>query len=428
MDKYSMCAFPGGRGVRLCALFFILLAGISPAALFAQLSLQQAEDRALGQDPMVRALDAEQSSLEELSVAAAQLPDPLLRVGVLSVPVDTFDFGQEPMTQVLAGVVQKFPRGDTRSLEQQQLREKAVALDFSSLDQRLQIRLDVRLNYLDVLLQVRQKDLTESVIRVFDNLVDITRNYYASGLAQQQDVLQATVELERIRDRAAQYEQEERQYRARLGVYLGEAASLPIEKDWPHLPALMGPESIRGHLKNHPRIRKLQQQVTVADTGVDLARQRYRPEFALDVSYGFRSGEDASGVSRPDLFSVMLFMDVPLFHHQRQDRVTAARIATSESVAFLRDDAYRRLQADVEGLYVRLEDVRERTRLYDEVLLPQASFSADASFEAYQSSVGDLVSLLRSRIAEYELGLEFVRLQADALKTEARLLYLQGGA
>jgi len=79
-------------------------------------------------------------------------------------------------------------------------------------------------------------------------------------------------------------------------------------------------------------------------------------------------------------------------------------------------------------VYVRLEDVRERTRLYDEVLLPQASFSADASFEAYQSSVGDLVSLLRSRIAEYELGLEFVRLQADALKTEARLLYLQGGA
>jgi len=49
-----------------------------------------------------------------------------------------------------------------------------------------------------------------------------------------------------------------------------------------------------------------------------------------------------------------------------------------------------------------------------------------ASFEAYQSSVGDLTTLLRAQITEFELRLGQARLQAEILKTQARLLYLEG--
>ena len=411
----------------LLGAFFWLLAGHPPPAE-AQLTLQQAEARALGADPEVRSLAAEQISLEEMSVAAAQLPDPMFRMGLVSLPVDTFDFGQEAMTQVVAGVVQKFPRGESRSLERQQLREQSSAVAFSGEDKRLQVQLDVRLMYLDLQLQLRQKALSEAAVEIFASLVDISRNYYATGLAQQQDVLQATVELGRMRDRVTRFQQEERLLRSRLGIYLGDDAAMPLPENWPVLPGLREISTIRQGLKDHPRIRSLQQQVAAADTGVDLARQRYRPEFALDASYGFRSGEDTSGMARPDLFSVMVFMDVPLFHKQRQDRVMASRLASAEAVSYQRDDVYRRLKAELEGLFTVLEDIGQRVQLYEEVLLPQASFSADASFEAYQSSVGDLVDLLRSRIAEYELGLEYSRLEAEALKTRARVLYLQGDA
>jgi hypothetical protein len=59
-------------------------------------------------------------------------------------------------------------------------------------------------------------------------------------------------------------------------------------------------------------------------------------------------------------------------------------------------------------------------------LLPQASFNAEAAFEAFQDAINDLTTLMRARIGEYELKLSHAALRADEIITRARLLYLQG--
>jgi len=69
---------------------------------------------------------------------------------------------------------------------------------------------------------------------------------------------------------------------------------------------------------------------------------------------------------------------------------------------------------------------QERIKLFENSLLPEAAFSSSASFDAYQSSVTDLTTLLRTRITEFDLQLEHARLQAEMLKTRARLRYLEG--
>ena len=59
-------------------------------------------------------------------------------------------------------------------------------------------------------------------------------------------------------------------------------------------------------------------------------------------------------------------------------------------------------------------------------MLPQAEFSSEASMNAYRSSVADLTQLLRSRITEYNLQLEYTTLRAERLRTLVRLRYLEG--
>ncbi len=78
----------------------------------------------------------------------------------------------------------------------------------------------------------------------------------------------------------------------------------------------------------------MQQQVAAAETGVELAEQRYKPEFGIDLTYGGRGGNNPDGSSRSDLFSIMVMMDLPLFHKNRQDRYKAAAIAESSVAAF----------------------------------------------------------------------------------------------
>jgi len=410
--------------VRIVAAFSAI--ALTTAAQAAGLSLADAEAIAVSQDPSIEAVHSKRAAMEELAVASAQLPDPVLRTGIMSLPTDTWELGQEPMTQVQVGLSQKFPRGRSRELRGEQWRKRSAALGEMSQDQRLAIVLSVREQYLEVLKQMKLAKINSEAIEAFSDLADITEDYYATGRVQQQDVLRAAVELAKVEDRATRIAQEEQQARARLETWIGTAAYRDLEPDWPSLGADITLDAIRARLGDHPRIRALQQQVEAAQTGIELAEQRYRPEFGVDVTYGGRGGNNLDGSSRPDLFSVMVMMDLPLFHKNRQDRYKAAALFESSAAAFTRDDLYRRMNSEAAVHAATLDRQRERIRLFEERLLPDAAFNAEAAFAAYQAALETLTTLMRARITEFELQLEFAGLRAEALKTRARLRYLEG--
>ena len=392
----------------------------------SELTLEKAEDLALASDPEVRAVQANKLALEEESVAAGQLPDPMLKLGLVNLPTDTFNLGQEPMTQVQVGVIQKFPRGKSRSLRSEQTYLKSEVLDEVARDKELQIRLAVREQFLEVLKQQELARINAAAIAAFSDVAEITREYYATGRVPQQDVLQASVELARMEDRAVRIEQDEEQARTRLSTWIGDAAYGDLAAGWPRFLVSYGSDVIIGNLPEHPRIQAIQKNMSAADTGVELARQRYKPEFALDLSYGGRGGMNPDGTARSDLLSFMVLMDVPLFTKNRQDRMVAAQEAESAAVTFMRDDVLRRMRSEVEFNSKTYDRQVERIELFENKLLPEAAFSSDASLEAYQSSIEDLTTVLRTRITEFDLQLEHARLQAEVLKTQARLQYLEG--
>jgi len=70
-----------------------------------------------------------------------------------ALPTDSFNLGQEPMTQIQLGVVQKFPRGNSRSLRTEQLNERSKGMEAMAQDQSLRVILSVREEFLEVLKQ-----------------------------------------------------------------------------------------------------------------------------------------------------------------------------------------------------------------------------------------------------------------------------------
>lgn len=416
--------------VRFCQLR-VLCAALAGFALSSDiaastLSLDVAEELALATDPGVQSVQARQAALEEMSVAAGQLPDPLLKMGLVSLPTDTFNLGQEPMTQVQFGMVQKFPRGKSRALQSEQLGLKSESLGEMVRDQELQILLAVREQFLELVKQRKLARINVEAIEAFSDVADITEDYYATGRVQQQDVLQAAVELAKVQDRATRIAQDEEQARARLSMWIGDAAYLDIDDAWPRFDFRDSADVIKERIRLHPRVQALEKNISAADTGVELARQKYKPEFALDVTYGGRGGNNPDGSSRTDLLTFMVVMDVPLFHKNRQDRVVATQLAESSAAMYSRDDLLRRMSSEADFHVATQLRQLERISLFESTLLPEAAFSSEASFGAYQSSIENLTTLIRTRITEFDLQLEHARLQAEVLKTQARLLYLEG--
>ncbi|MEJ8568822.1 TolC family protein [Elongatibacter sediminis] len=399
---------------------------MSPLVGAETLSLAEAETLAISNDPSVESVKSRQVALNELEVAAGQLPDPQLKFGLMSLPTDTFNLGQEPMTQVQVGVVQRFPRGQSRKLRAAQLRERSKALGDTAEDRLLGVSLAVRENYLEVLKQVRLAVINKEAEAAFTDLEDITQEYYATGRVQQQDVLRAAVELAKVQERSVRISEEEQRARGRLAAWIGDDAWRDINPDWPLLTEPSAMQSLKDGLVDHPRIRALHQEVIAAEKGIELAEQSYKPEFAVDLTYGGRGGENPDGSSRADLLSLMVRMDVPLFTGNRQDRIVQASIASSSAAAFNRDDIYRLMSSEAEVHHAAWQRQKERLELYESSLLPDAEYNSLATFDAYQAALEDMTTLMRARITEFDLQLEHARLKAESFKSQARLLYLEG--
>jgi outer membrane protein TolC len=328
----------------------------------------------------------------------------------------------------MVGVRQMFPRGQTRSLGSARINESIARIEAEAEDREHLVLLAVREEYTRIYLHRERKKILEQSLVVFSDLEEITRDYYASGRAHQQDVVQAQLELSKVEERLARIRQQEEEARARLMERIGTDAYRTLEEDWPRLSRPVSAQRITARLAEHPRIRAWQHEIAGSRTEEDIARQAYKPGFAIDLAYGGRSGQNPNGTNRTDFLSVFVSMDIPLFTSNRQDRVLASSIADTSAKQFARDDVYRSMKARIEEHTATLVREQERLELYREQLLPQASFNAEAAFEAYQDAVGDLTTLMRARIGEYELKLSHAALCADEIITRARLLYFQGNA
>ncbi len=393
----------------------------------AELSLAQAEIIAGQTDPMVAASQARSRALTDNAVADGQLPDPKLKLGLFNLPNDSFDIDQEPTTQLRLGVQQAFPRGDTLRYKQKQTSWKSTAEQQRSESIGLKIIRDVRLEFLELYYQVNAGLIIQQSRNVFSNLVMVTQAHYGSGRVRQQDVLRAELELSRLDDRATRIRNQEEISRASLRKWIGDAASDKIDTIFPELPEIPSQDSIHTGLEHHAEIRAETARIQSWEQGVNIAREQYKPGWSVGVEYRTRFGENPDGSDRTDMTAAMVTVDLPLFAEKRQDRRLSASQQQATAARMDRKDRLRKLKEILDREYANWLRLGEREQLYENRLLREASATATASLNAYQSGVTEFTSLMRARLTELDVRLQDLRIRVDRAKAKAKLLYLAAG-
>jgi len=419
------CVRPAGHAMTLALL---LLPGLAllPGAARAALELDGAIRIALENDPAVAASRASAMAYSENAIADGQLPDPRLRTGLVNVPVDSFDISSEPMTQLQLGVEQAFPRGDTLHYRQRRAESLAGVEEANAAATTLQTVRDVRRYFLELYYQVRAAAIVAETRELFAQLVDITQAQYGSGRVSQQDVLQASLELARLDDRATRIDTAADENRAALAKWLKAAADLPLADRFPELPALPPKAQIDTALLQHPVLAAETGRVNAMKQDIRIAREQYKPGWSTAIEYRKRFGEDPDGDKRSDMMAAMLNVDLPLFTGNRQDRRLAASIADTEAAELRRDDKLRELRRLLATDYADWQRLGERATLYETKLLREATANAEASLHAYQSGVTEFTTLMRARITELDVRLDELRIRVDRARAQANLLYLAG--
>lgn len=391
------------------------------------LPIDEAEALAVAGDDRASAYEASAQARREQSVSAGQLPDPKLKLGAMNLPTDSFSRSQAPMTQMQIGVQQRIPPGRSLSLASERQDRLAQGMEARAEVQRLQVLRELRKTYLELYYQTRAVHILDESRGLFNDLLDITRSYYAAGRKNQQDVLRAEVELSLLDDRRDRVQTRLETTRAELARLVGEAAvRRPLPEAFPALPDAPPLEVIRDTLNAHPRLQVAHQQVVAGQLSVEAARERYKPGWMLDLTYGDRTGNEPDGSRRSDFLSAMVILDLPLFTDKRQDRELASRQYELNAVQYERDDLLRELSGELESAHAEWLRLQQRLARYRDQVLPEARQHADSSRKAYQSGVSDFTGLMRARLIELDARLTTLRLRTDLAQTQARLLYLAG--
>lgn len=405
---------PGMLAVMLSTAFMLPLPALSEPIL----SLNEAERLARIDDPAMLRYHELAEARREAAIAARQLPDPMLIMEVMDVARDGISINDDSMTQLRVGVRQTFPRGDSRRLASERELAMAQVEAARSSNAELAAVRAVRRAYLMLFEQRATLDVLEKSQPLFEDLREITEREFASGFADQQDLLRAELELSRLQDRLLGVQAQEAAAQAQLARWVGqEAISRPLSLDFPELAEPVGT------LLAHPLLSAEQAVVDAGNHSVELARQGYKPQWSVELTYGTPTER---GMGMPDRMSAMVMVDLPLFTRQRQDRDLSASVHRREAAQYAWDEQVRELQRQLGETQARWHQLSEREYRYTERLLPQASENAEAAEHGYRNRTTDFNSLVRARLTELETRIEAVRIGSQRRLEQVDLLYLLG--
>ncbi len=390
------------------------------------LTLAAAEDLAIEQEPGREALLSQARAYEEESVAAGQLPDLKLRVGLANFPLEHGGFTTEGMTQAQLGLRMEVPRGSKREASTRQYESLAMEMRESADVRDRDVLTAVRNAWLDTYYWQQAQQIVSEARPFFVDLVTVTRSLYSVGSRNQQDLLRAELELSRLDDRLIDIDTQRSRSIAALSEWIGRNAARPIAEklpDWRSVPSLA---ALQSGLLEHPALRAANARIDAREAKIDIAEEDYKSGWVWDLGYGYRDGRLPDGTSRSDFISLSVTMDLPFFRENRQDRRLAAAFSERRAAEASKDELLRRLNSRLEGEYAQWTELTRRIELYSQQILKQAGDNAQASLVAYQSDAADFANVMRAYIDDLNARVEYTRLQVERAKSFVVLADLGG--
>ena len=409
-------------GAYIVIILSLLLIPVKQVNAKTSISFNEAIRIALSRDALIKTYSAQSNAYLEASVAEDTLPDPKVKLGVMNLPTDTYARDQEPMTQVLIGVQQMFPRGDSLHIKSQRAMQMSDIEQARVELQKRKVKRAVSQLWLEHYYWLKAKEVVKKNKVYFKELVLISKQQYAAGRQKQQDVLRSELELGMLDDREEKIQTMIDITGSKLAKYIGtEYQEITVQDELPEIQFEVNNDA---WIDNHPEIRIENAKITVNKSNLELSKQSYKPSWMLDLSYGIREGNNMDGSERANFVSAMVMFDLPLFTGDRQDRQVAASKYKLNSARDNQEEKKRNLINMWQENNATLNRLADRIKRYQKLLIPKSKENSEAALYAYQSGRGSFTALARAQITELETQLSSLRLKIDLVKAQTQKIFL----
>lgn len=371
---------------------------------------------------------------------AGALPDPMLGVGIMNLPMADPGLGRDMMTMTTIQLREQFPWPGKLGLREDIAGFEAEAAEWEAERVRERVLSEVKSAYYRVYFLDRALDVTHRNERLVGDFAQLTSAKYGVGTGAQPDVLKAQVERTRLEDQLVALREQRTSAVARLNALLGRPTDTPLPQ--PGLPddvlvaALQGgsrdvrfasaslsdvlPEAGNEALPGIPGVAELQRlalehnpmiqahvrRVAAQQRSLSLARKAVLPDVNVSASYSHRR-------EFGDFFNFMVSVPLPVFSRRKQGQGVVEHTAVLAEHQARHHAMVNELNAEIASLAAGLQRARDQLMLLNDGILPQARTSLASATASYQVGRVDFLTLLDAQVTLYRNELDYHRLLAD---------------
>ncbi len=411
------------RGALLAILFPAVLAARAqpddPARL--PVSVQDAVSAATARALSPAAAAAAADAARERAVAAAQRPDPVLRLSLDNLPVDgadRFSTTRDFMTMRSIGVMQTFTRADKRDARAEQFLREAEVAQAERRARTAAVQQETALAWFRRHAAEQRQRVLEALRDESLRLVDAAGAALRGGRATPVDVLAAREAVARLDQSLTEARAEVANTRRALARWTGDAPDRPLAA--PPALAAQAPavDAQADGVDAHPDLLRLAARAAEAGAAAAVARAEREPDWSAELMFSQRGSRYANMVS------VAVSVPLPWDRPQRQDRELAARLAQAEALRAEHEELARERRLETASWREAWRAGVAQLALLDRERSPLAAQRIDAALAAFRGAQAPLSEVLQARLAALALQMERIDLELQTAGLWARLVYL----
>lgn len=395
------------RGARLLLPVVLCLLSASPVVAETQaLSLRQAVDTALSNNPEIASFRKETGIFDAATVRAGLLPNPTLELegetGALT--------GSSSDNNLSIGVTQEFLLGDKRHKRTMVAERDAAAYRWQVLDRERILKEQVQGAYYDALLARERLALAQQSIELNKQLLQVAEDRFAAGDIAELEVYLVKVELSRSEGGRIDIDRALLDAGTRLASLLsfapGESPTLSgkLDADLPQAASLR--DLKKQALKNRPDLKAADAAAHKSDAELALAEAEAVPNLTAGLSLNREaSSMEIGGIEgRETAYTVgmKLSIPIPLFDRNRAGMQEArvkqgnARIRATAAAAGV--------EREVENAYAGLANAEKMVSLYKSNIIRQLEENLRLTQEAYRLGEVGILAVIEEQKKFFEVS------------------------
>lgn len=359
---------------------------------------------ALDRNPSIRAAERRVERLGARVPQVTSLDDPMFQVAPFGEMAETAA-GQ---VGLMTGISQKLPspgKLDTRG----KIAEQDVAMALADLQQtRLQVVAETRRAYWSYYFSTRAIETTRASRKLLAQFKQIAEAEYKAGKRSQPDVLRASVELSNLDNELITLDQRQATARSMLNQLMDRPVDAqlpePAKADPQHLADK--PDQLLALAATHnPMIQKIHERIEQYRQRQKLARLNRWPDLTVSANYNAVDDEGMSmAANGKDQWWFGFGVNLPIWIEKYEAAEREALKGMLEGVADLTAQR-NRIAFQVQEAYLKVEAQQKLVELFDDVIIPQAQQTVDASASGYRAGGVDFLTLMDNwrKLLNFEL-------------------------